>query len=164
MPEERNPLRAALQARDTEMLSRSLATDVVVHSPILDVPFEGREEVTALFAALYEVLGEMTYPFDLPGDPAVFMWRTDVGGEPLEGVDVYRLNDRGEVHELTVLMRPLRGVAAFIDATGPTLAKRLGGSPLAVRLGNAPVGMAMRTMSRFAPRTLGMRRGRRAGG
>jgi SnoaL-like domain len=163
MPEERNPLRAALDARDPEMLSQSLSPDVLVRSPILDVPFEGREEVTSLFSALYEVLGDVTYPFDLPGDPAVFMWRSDVGGEPLEGVDVYRLNDRGQVQELTVLMRPLPGVAAFSAATGPLLAKRLGGSPAAVRFGAAPTGFTMRMLARFAPRTLGMRNARRGG-
>jgi hypothetical protein len=162
--EEQNPLRAAMEARDPAIVESALAPDAIARSPILDVPFEGREEITKLFSVVFEVLGPMTYVIDVPGDPHVLAWRTDVRGEPLEGVDMFSRNERGEIQELTVFMRPFRGVAAFIDATGPPLAKRLGGSPLAVRVGNPPVAAAMRTMSRLAPRTLGMGARRRRGG
>jgi hypothetical protein len=160
MPDHDNPLRAALQARDPAMIERALAADAIVHSPILDVPFEGREEVTKLFSVIYEVLGEVSYPFDVPGDPHVFGWSSDVRGEPLEGVDLFSRNERGEVDEITVMMRPFRGIAAFLDATGPLAAKRLGGSPWAVRVATPPTSAAMRLTARFAPRTLGMRRAR----
>jgi hypothetical protein len=124
--ETRNPLRDALLARDLDMLERSLADDVVLRSPIFSVPIEGKKETVRIFAALYEVLGEMTYLLDEPGDPAMFAWQTEVDGEPVEGVDLVRYDEDGLVKEVTVFMRPLRGIAAFADATGPRLADSAG--------------------------------------
>ena len=48
MTELRHPgavrLRAAMEASDHAALMETLAEDVVLRSPIVDVPFEGREE------------------------------------------------------------------------------------------------------------------------
>jgi hypothetical protein len=148
----RNPLREALVARDIDMLERSLADDVVLRSPIFSVPFEGKAESVRLFAALYEVLGEMTYLLDEPG---VFVWRTDVGGEPLEGVDLVTYDEDGLVKEVTVFMRPLRGIAAFADATGPKLAESPGKRVL-LRVAAAPPSLMMKALAGLGPRMVGI--------
>jgi SnoaL-like domain len=151
----RNPLREAMVARDIDMLERSLADDVVLHSPIFSVPFEGKADSVRLFAALYAVLGEMTYLLDEPGDPAVFVWRTDVNGEPLEGVDLVSYDDEGLVKEVTVFMRPLRGIAAFADATGPKLADSAGKRVL-LRAAAAPPSLMMKALAGLGPRMVGI--------
>jgi SnoaL-like protein len=152
-----NPLRAAFEARDIDLLAESLAEDVVLRSPIFSVPFEGKEQCVRLFAALYETLGEMRYELDEPGDPAVFAWRTDVNGEPLEGVDLVRHDSEGKVKEVTVFMRPLRGIAAFADATGPKLADGPGRRFL-LRAAAAPPSLMMRALAGLGPRMVGLRR------
>ena len=155
-------MRDAFAARDLEAMGRALAGDVVLRSPIFSVPIEGKDECLRLFAAIYEVLGEMDYVLDEPGDPAVFSWRSDVDGEPLEGVDLVRYDDGGRVREVTVFMRPLRGIAAFADATGAKLAREL---PLPRRLllraAGAPPTLMMRAMAGAGPRLL--RLGKREG-
>jgi hypothetical protein len=155
----RNPLREAMVARDIGLLERSLADDVVLRSPIFSVPFEGKPDAVRLFAALYEVLGEMTYLVDEPGDPAVFVWRTDVKGEPLEGVDLVTYDEDGLVKEVTVFMRPLRGIAAFADATGPKLADSAGKRVL-LRAAAAPPSLMMRALAGLGPRMVGIGKGR----
>jgi SnoaL-like protein len=151
----KNPLRAAFEVRDIARLEESLAEDVVLRSPIFSIPFEGKEECVELFRALFETLGEMSYLLDQPGDPGVFAWRTEVDGEPLEGVDLVRLDDEGKVKEVTVFMRPLRGIAAFANATGPRLAGSAG-RRLLIRTAAAPPTLMMRALARLGPRMIGM--------
>src|SRR5688500_20165558 len=110
------PRREAFAARDIGMLERSVAEDVVVRSPIFSDPIEGKANCVRLFTALYEVLGELDYVLDEPGNPAVFAWRTEVNGEPLEGVGLVRYDDEGLITEMTVFMRLLRGLTAYVNA------------------------------------------------
>jgi len=151
-----NPMREAFTARDIDQMESALADDVVLRSPIFSVPFEGKVEVLRLFAALYETLGEMEYVLDEPGDPAVFAWRTDIDGEPLEGVDLVRYDADDKVREVTVFMRPLRGIAAFADAMAPRLGDGRARQVL-LRVAGAPPSLMMRALAGLGPRMLGLR-------
>jgi hypothetical protein len=156
-----NPLREALVARDPELARAALAEDVVLHSPIFSVDFDGPDEVTDVLASVFEALGEVEYTYDQPGDPHVFIWRSDVDGEPIEGTDVVRYDGAGKVAEVTVFFRPLPGIAAFFEKTGPILAKRRGRSSALVRAsGLAPAAM-MRSVASLGPRMLGLKRAKR---
>ncbi len=153
----RNPMREAFTARDLDQMEAALADEVVLRSPIFSVPFEGKAEVLRLFAALYETLGEMEYVLDEGGDPAVFAWRTDIDGEPLEGVDLVRYDGDGKIREVTVFMRPLRGIAAFADAMAPRLGESRARQAL-LRVAGAPPSLMMRALAGIGPRMLGLKR------
>jgi hypothetical protein len=150
-------MREAFAARDIDAMERALADDVVLRSPIFSVPFEGKADVLRLFAALYEALGEMDYVLDEPGDPAVFAWRSDIDGEPLEGVDLVRYDTEGRIREVTVFMRPLRGIAAFADAMAPLLGKGRARRAL-LRVAGAPPSLMMRALAGLGPRLVGVGR------
>ena len=152
-------MREAFTARDLDALERALADDVVLRSPIFSVPFEGKADVLRLFAALYEALGEMEYVLDEAGDPAVFAWRTSIDGEPLEGVDLVRYDGDGLVSEVTVFMRPLRGIAAFADAMAPRLADTPARRAM-LRVAGAPPSLMMRALAGLGPRMVGLPRRR----
>jgi hypothetical protein len=157
----RTPLRVAFEARDHDAILRALAPDVILRSPIIDVPFEGRDEVGKLFAVLLEIFDDISYRAEVQTeDTRLLAFSATVGGTPVEGVDLLRFNAEGEVSEMTVFLRPLSGIAAFTDAAGPRLARRLGRSVAVVRATTPPATAAMRLMSRLAPRLLGI--GRRA--
>ena len=151
-----NPLRAAMEARDLALLDPALSPNVVLRSPVISTPFSGRDELLDLFAVLFEALGPLTYETDIPGDPHVFTWKTEIGGEPLEGVDLVRYDEAGLIREITVFMRPLRGIAAFLDATGPALARRRGGAGRAalMRVLGPPPSLVMKSVAGLAPRIL----------
>jgi hypothetical protein len=78
-----------------------------------------------------------------------------VNGEPLEGVDLVRYDDAGLVKEVTVFMRPLRGIAAFADATGPKLADSAGKRVL-LRVAAAPPSLMMKALAGMGPRMVGI--------
>jgi len=151
-----NPLRAAMDARDPAMINASLAPDAVIHSPIFSEPLVGRELATEVFSIVYEVFGEMTILLDIPGDPHLFEWRSYIGGQPVEGIDMFRLDAAGQVCEVRIFMRPMSGVAAFLRAAGKALATRRGtGRALALRGSAFPLVPLMKATDRLGPRLIG---------
>jgi hypothetical protein len=153
------PLRAGMEARDAAAVRAAFSPDVVLHSPIITTPFRGRDEVGDLFEVVLEVLGPITYLAEMPGDPHVLSFRTDVKGTELEGVDLLHLDEEGLIKEITVLLRPFPGVAAFLKATGPKLARRRSGAGRAALLSLAtpPLIGLMRTTNASAPGLLGLK-------
>jgi SnoaL-like domain len=153
------PLRAGMEARDKAAVRNAFAPDVVLHSPIIEVPFRGRDEVGDLFDVILEVLGPITYLAELPGDPHVLNFRTDVGGVELEGVDIFHLDEQGLIKEITVLLRPFPGIAAFLKATGPKLARLRRGpaQALLIRAATPPLSGLMKATAASTPRLLGLR-------
>ena len=153
------PLRAAVEARDHDAVLDALAADVVLRSPIFEVPFTGKDEVGDLFAVLLQELWPFTYLDEIPGDPHVLHFTAEIKGEQLEGIDLLRLDDQGRVKEITVFFRPFPAVAAFLSGTGPKLARRRGGAGRAgfLRVAGAPLSALMRTTASTGPRLLGLK-------
>ena len=50
-----HPFRAAVEARDVEAMTATLAPDCQLFSPVAFKPFDGREAVSELFWNLFEV-------------------------------------------------------------------------------------------------------------
>jgi hypothetical protein len=162
MPAPSHPLREALGARDVEIARAAMAEDVIVRSPVFTVEIEGIDEACEILGAVYETIGEIDYLYDekgdAPGEPHIFVWSSDVDGEPLEGVDMVRYDAEGKITELTVFFRPLRGVAAFLDKAGPIMAaKQSRGRALLLRAMGPPPSMMMRTLANLGPRILGLK-------
>jgi hypothetical protein len=148
-----------MEAHDAAAVRAAFAPDVVLNSPIITAPFRGRDEVGDLFEVILEVLGPIHYLAELPGDPHVLSFRTDVKGTELEGVDLLRLGEDGLIRDITVLLRPFPGIAAFLKATGPKLARRRAGTGRAALLSVAtpPLVALMKTTNAAAPGLLGLK-------
>jgi hypothetical protein len=152
-PADPYPLRVAFAARDFDGVTRALAPDVVLHSPITkSFRFEGRDEVAALLETVRGVFDDLQYLHDLgAGDVRVLVFRARVGRQSIEGTDILLLDEHGRVREIRVFARPLAGLTALAAALAPRLARRRGRSrafivarmlgPLAwmTRLGDLPV-------------------------
>lgn len=128
-PAQAHPYRTAWRTRDLDRWSDALAPDIVMHSPILKAPFQGREAAIELFGVLFNVLRnvEITDEF-VDGDSHAFFWRANIGASRIEGVDLIRSNEDGEIFEIKVLIRPLVDIATFAAAIGPPLAAKRGAS------------------------------------
>lgn len=124
---EPHPFVTAWETRDATVWEAVLAPDAVLYSPILERPFRGREEIVDLCEALFQTFGklEVTHEFS-SGDTWAFYWRAELAGRTIEGSDLIVGNDRGEITEIRVMMRPLTGVALFAAKAGPPMAARLG--------------------------------------
>jgi hypothetical protein len=122
---EEHPYRTAWQTRDVDTWAQALAGDVVMYSPILTRPFRGREAAIELFGVLFDELGEIRITDELTdGETHAFFWNVQIGAKSIEGVDLLRRNERGEISEIRVLIRPLPDIAVFAGAIGPALAAK----------------------------------------
>lgn len=139
----RHPFAAAIQAGDHPALVETLTPAVVLHSAVTSTPFEGRETVAELYSSViasFEEL-EIVDEFSGPGTYA-FFWRGRIDGRFVEGADRLRLDDAGKVRDITVVGRPLSGLATFLTDIGARFARG--------RRGPA-VGTALRLTARPLP-------------
>lgn len=157
MARSENPLRDALESRDPEIARAAFTENGVVRSPIFSVEFQGPDEAAEVLGAVYKTVGEVEFLYGEPGDPHVFIWRSDVDGEPLEGVDLIRYDAQGKITELTVFLRPMRGVAAFLDKAGPIMAAgRSRPRALLMKAMGPPPTAMMRMVAGLGPKMLGL--------
>ena len=125
---------AAVAASDIDALVDTLAPDVVLHSPITSTPFEGPEVVGDLYRSLFEALEDVRITDELErGDTHVFFWEARLEGRFVAGADRVRYGADGKVRDVTVMGRPLTGVAGFLSAAGYHFARRRRG-PLVARI------------------------------
>lgn len=114
--------RQAVEALDPDALEASLAADVVFRSPIVHRPFSGRPYVGAVLRAVMRVLSDFRYVAELGGDGlTALVFEARIGNREVEGIDLGRVNDAGEVSELRVFVRPLSAAHALRDAVGREL-------------------------------------------
>jgi hypothetical protein len=137
-----HPFLAAIAARDAAALIDTLAPDVVLHSAVTTVPFEGRELVGDTYRSVLESFEELRIVDEFEnGDTHAFFWDGRMGGRPLAGADRIRVDAEGKVREITVVGRPLAGVATLLADIGPRLARRRRGNQAArlVRIASLPL-------------------------
>ena len=90
--------------------------------------------------------------FELLGSEDVWTqrFRVTVGGRLLEGVDLLRYDDGGNLREMTVFVRPLPGLTAFAAAIAPSVGRRRGRlASLALRILLGPLALMTRHGDRF---------------
>jgi hypothetical protein len=148
-----HPYREAWRTRDLDAWGEALAPGVVMHSPIITSPFRGREAAIELFGVLFEAFPDLEIVDELAsGAVTVFLWRARARGRAIEGADVVRMDERGEIHEIRVLIRPLIDIARFAAVLGPPLAARRGrvrGWLAGVTI--APLGVVLALVDAIAP-------------
>jgi len=115
-----------VESRDAGRLPAMIAEDAVFRSPAVHTPQQGRELVTAYLAGAIEVLGPALSYHDewVRERDAVLRFTTEVGGLQVEGVDLIRWDDDGQIVEFTVMIRPFKAlevvIARMLDQlTGP---------------------------------------------
>jgi hypothetical protein len=120
-----HPFTGALAAQDIDALVGTLAPDAVLHSAITNTPFEGREVIADVYRSLFEAFEELhvTDRFQ-DGDTHAFFWEGRIDGRFVAGADRFRVNDAGQVREITIVGRPLTGLAGFITSLGFQFARR----------------------------------------
>jgi hypothetical protein len=123
---------AAIASRDPGALIDTLAPDVVLHSAVTRFPFEGRDLVADTYRSVLESFEEIRIVDEFEnGDTLAFFWDGRMGGRPVSGADRVRLDSEGRVREITVVGRPMSGVATFLTEIGFRLARRRRGGLVA---------------------------------
>jgi hypothetical protein len=148
---------AAIEARDAGAVIDTLAPDVVLYSAVTDVPFKGRDVVSDTYRSVLEAFEHVRIVDQFEnGDTHAFFWEGRMAGRPVSGVDRIRLDSDGQVREITVVARPMSGVATLLAEIGFRLARRRRGGLLAwlLRIGSVPLPRLMSLVDPIARQIL----------
>jgi hypothetical protein len=111
--------RAAVESWDIDAARELLAPDIVFHSPVTFHPFVGRETVGDLLAIVAKTFENFRYIDELAGEGThELVFRAEVGGRELEGIDLLRIGEDGLIADFTVMIRPLSGLVPFAQRMG----------------------------------------------
>jgi hypothetical protein len=117
-----DPFVAAVHARDGDAIRETLAEGVRFFSPVVFSSYEGRDVVgTILAEGAMKVFEDFSYVHRLE-DPqqrvATLIFKANVGGRALDGLDLLRFDGEGLIEEMKVMARPLSGLNALAAAMG----------------------------------------------
>jgi hypothetical protein len=119
-----HPYRSALENRDGQALMESLHPEVSFHSPAWSEPIVGRDNVMTLFAKLAEVFENPVIVDELEGrETRAIVFKLEVDGHPIEGVDHLEIDGDGRVRRVTVFMRPLASLEALAKRMRATVSE-----------------------------------------
>jgi hypothetical protein len=99
--------------RSPQSLAALLADDVVFYSPIVHTPQAGKPITTEYLAAALHVFGNETFRYvrEVVGEhDAVLEFMVEIEGISVNGVDMIKWNDAGQIVEFKVMLRPLKAI------------------------------------------------------
>jgi hypothetical protein len=103
----------------------AVASDMVLHSPMLAQPVRGKADVEAAVGLAHEVQSASSYTSIIATpDLLVELFDCDADGYPMEGLWVQKLNEQGQINDLTVYLRPYPAVTVLRNMTKDLGAKR----------------------------------------
>ena len=108
---------------DMQALAEALADDVLLRSPVVWKPKEGKATVILYISSVAHVFEDFTYHRQFVGDNAVALeFSARVGTLSVKGVDILRFNDAGQIADFEVMVRPANGLQALAAAMAQQLA------------------------------------------
>ena len=113
-----------VRAADMTRLHELLADDVVFHSPVVHTPQRGKAICTKYLQGALHVLnnGHFRYEREVVGPrDAVLEFSTEIDGIHINGVDLIRWNDSGQIVDFKVMLRPLKAVNVVHQKMGELL-------------------------------------------
>ena len=109
--------------RDLPALPAVLAKDVSIGAPPYWEKIDGRDLVGHLLGLIVHTIEGFTYHREWrDGSEFALEFRGRVGDIELQGIDLITVNDRGEVQNLDVMIRPLNAVVALRETIAPKMA------------------------------------------
>jgi ketosteroid isomerase-like protein len=102
-----------VRSRDPRALDALLADDVVFHSPVVHTPQAGKAITRQYLTAAFQVFFNETFRYvrEVSGPrDAVLEFQVDIDGIAVNGVDMMRWNEAGQLVEFKVMVRPLKAI------------------------------------------------------
>lgn len=112
----------AVESGDSARIEALLADTVVFRSPAVHQPYEGKQATAVILRAVARVFEDFRYTRVVEGTrDHVLVFEARVGEREVEGADFLHLDDRGLVDDLRVMIRPMSGLAAVVEAMGKAI-------------------------------------------
>jgi hypothetical protein len=114
---------------DPEILPPLLAKDIVLRSPVVQLPVPGRPATLLLLTTVAQTFENFAYHRSFVAGPhdAALEFSANIGKWQLKGIDLIKFNERGEMTEFEVMIRPIKALAALAEEIenriGPQLAQ-----------------------------------------
>ena len=121
-----------VRSRDMAPLQRILADEVVFHSPVVHTPQRGKAITFQYLMGAMHVLNNASfrYEHEIVGErDAVLEFTTEIDGILINGVDLIRWNDAGQITDFKVMVRPLKAINLLHQKMGEMLAQLKQGQP-----------------------------------
>ena len=102
-----------VRTQDSSGLNTLLAEDAVFYSPVVHTPQRGKKLAARYLGAAFHVFFNPTFRYvreiEGPSD-AVLEFEAVIDGVQLNGVDLIRWNEAGEIVDFKVMLRPLKAI------------------------------------------------------
>ncbi|MEO5859447.1 MAG: nuclear transport factor 2 family protein [Pyrinomonadaceae bacterium] len=113
-----------VRTRDASRLKELLADNVVFYSPVVHTPQVGKAITAIYLSTAVHVFGNESFMYvrEIVGDSdAVLEFETEIDGITINGVDMIKWNDSGQIIEFKVMIRPLKAVNLIHQKMGEML-------------------------------------------
>ena len=102
-----------VRLRSADGLEALLADEVVFHSPIVHTPQVGKALTTMYLTAALRVIANDSFRYvrEVVGArDAALEFQVEIDGISVNGIDLIRWNERGQIVDFKVMVRPLKAV------------------------------------------------------
>ncbi len=114
----------ALASKDVNSYSAWFAEDMKLYTPIHEEPSVGKQAACQILPLVFSFFDNFHYPDVFSGQQShSLIFRAEVNGISLDGVDYLKLNDSGLITDFFVMMRPLKAITALSDLIGIAMQK-----------------------------------------
>lgn len=113
-----------VRTRDAGGLDELLADNVVFYSPVVHTPQIGKAITAMYLTAAVHVFGNESFRYvrEVVGEnDAVLEFETEIDGILVNGVDMIKWNDTGQITEFKVMVRPLKAINLIHQKMGMML-------------------------------------------
>jgi len=102
-----------VRTQDPSGLNTLLAEDAVFYSPVVHTPQRGRKLAASYLSAAFQVFFNPSFRYvrEIVGpSDAMLEFETEIDGVLVNGVDLIKWNDAGQIAEFKVMLRPLKAI------------------------------------------------------
>lgn len=102
-----------VEERNPRGLDALLDANAVFLSPVVHTPQRGRKLAAMYLAAAFQVLCNPTFRYvrEIVGSTdAMLEFETEIEGVSVNGVDIIKWNEAGQIVEFKVMLRPLKAI------------------------------------------------------
>jgi hypothetical protein len=102
-----------VEGRNADGLDSLLSEKVIFYSPVVHTPQVGKAITQQYLAAAFRVFGNESFRYVREiagGRDAVLEFQVEIEGISVNGVDMLKWDEAGQIVELKVMLRPLKAV------------------------------------------------------
>ena len=102
-----------LEKRDLSLLPDLIADECVFHSPIVHTPQVGKDLTLLYLTGAFHTLSNDHFKYVreiIDGNDALLEFQTEIDGIKVNGVDIIRATDDGQIIDFKVMVRPLKAI------------------------------------------------------